>query len=88
MSRQLRKTFIWIPRRNGLSWNFGKAFSSTSRMTMMTMMLKAKMRLRLVKGMRLAMEAVDLLLRMGGTKALVATSEATMTKAVVEPRSR
>ena len=55
---------------------------------MMTMMLKAKMRLRLVKGMRLAMEAVDLLLRMGGTKALVATSEATMTKAVMEPRSR
>ena len=55
---------------------------------MMTMMLKAKMRLRLVKGMRLAMEALDLLLRMGGTKALVATSEATMTKAVVEPRSR
>ena len=55
---------------------------------MMTMMLKAKMRLRLVKGMRLAMEALDLLLRMGGTKALVVASEATMTKAVVEPSSR
>ena len=92
MSRQQRKRFIWIPSRNGRSWNFGKACSKTSRMAMMAIMLKAKMRLRLVKGMRLAMDLPDLLLNAcwmeRGLKAIMTASEATITRAVVEPRRR
>ena len=91
-SRQERKRFIWIPSRNGLSWNFGKACSRISRMAMMAMMLKAKMMLRLVKGIRLAMDLPDLLVSArwmeGGLKAMVTPSEATITRAVVVPRKR
>ena len=62
-------------------------------MPMMTIMLKAKMMLRLVKGMRLAMDLPDLLViarRVGwwGLKALVTASETTITRAVVEAKIR
>ena len=92
MSRQERKTFIWIPSRKGRFWNVGKATSKTSRMAMMATMLKAKMTLRLVKGMGLAMDLPDLPLSTRwtekGLKAIVIASEAMMTRAVVKPRKR
>ena len=52
----------------------------------------AKLMLRLVKGMRLAMDLPDLLVSArwmeGGLKAMVTPSEATITRAVVVPRKR